>query len=145
MQTRSRTRTSIPLPLRGAIHRNASELALTRPGGRHSDVSGGWGRGAWNKSASGNPAAVGEGGPPRSPPHPPRPVETFGLLGLAGRRGPRQGAVVSGGCLTASLVHPRGLPAGGGGAGRRHPHLPQPPVGRSRAFRGGRGADPPAR
>jgi DNA repair protein RadC len=36
-----------------------------------------------------------------------RPVETFGLLALDARHGLRREAVVSVGCLTASLVHPR--------------------------------------
>lgn len=37
----------------------------------------------------------------------PRPVETFGLLALDVRRRLRREAVVSVGCLTSSLVHPR--------------------------------------
>jgi DNA repair protein RadC len=36
-----------------------------------------------------------------------RPVETFGLLALDARHRLRREAVVSVGCLTASLVHPR--------------------------------------
>jgi DNA repair protein RadC len=36
-----------------------------------------------------------------------RPVETFGLLALDARHGLRREAVISVGCLTASLVHPR--------------------------------------
>jgi DNA repair protein RadC len=37
----------------------------------------------------------------------PRPVETFGILALDVRRRLRREAVISVGCLTASLVHPR--------------------------------------
>jgi len=36
-----------------------------------------------------------------------RPVETFGLLALDARRRLRHELVISVGCLTASLVHPR--------------------------------------
>jgi DNA repair protein RadC len=41
------------------------------------------------------------------PRYSPRPVETFGLLALDARHRLRREAVVSVGCLTASLVHPR--------------------------------------
>jgi DNA repair protein RadC len=41
------------------------------------------------------------------PRYAPRPVETFGLLALDARHRLRHEAVVSVGCLTASLVHPR--------------------------------------
>src|SRR5436189_12954 len=90
-----------------------------------------------NKSPSSSPAAVREGGlapsasrrvldlPPEErtsapffrtpaesaayllPRYAARPVETFGLLALDVRRRLRHEAVISVGCLTASLVHPR--------------------------------------
>lgn len=41
------------------------------------------------------------------PRYSPRPVETFGLLALDARHRLRREAVISVGCLTASLVHPR--------------------------------------
>lgn len=41
------------------------------------------------------------------PRHGSRPVEVFGLLALDARQGLKHEAVVSRGCLTASLVHPR--------------------------------------
>jgi DNA repair protein RadC len=41
------------------------------------------------------------------PLHGSRPVEVFGLLALDARQGLKHEALVSVGCLTASLVHPR--------------------------------------
>ena len=53
------------------------------------------------------PAVPGEAARYLLPRYSSRPVETFGLLALDARHRLRREAVVSVGCLTASLVHPR--------------------------------------
>ena len=94
--------------------------ALARASSSRSGASGGpRRRGSWppSSSARGWPRTA---APPRPslqspgeaaryllPRYSSRPVETFGLLALDARHRLRREAVVSVGCLTASLVHPR--------------------------------------
>ena len=76
------------------------------------------------------------------PRHGSRPVEVFGLLALDARQGLKHEAVVSHGCLTASLVHPTGgLPGGHHGPSGFHRPVPQSPVRRPRAIARGRRSD----
>ena len=88
-----------------------------------SSARAGWGArrppACWPRSSSGARLASGDGAAAASlqspadaaryllPRYASRPVETFGLLALDARHRLRREAIVSVGCLTASLVHPR--------------------------------------